>query len=609
MNPGSNARLAGSRDTAAELVLAGELLASGRAGEAVAAYEAVLLREPQLWRARYLLTLGLMQQHEYDAAVEQGQRALIEAGEDAQPPERAEMLTTVAVALNEAERSAQALEVASMALALAPAYPHALAACARALGRIDRVDEAIATARKLLSLASDTGMPHALLGELLMEQGRLVSAISSFERALKRGYETPEMRSRLGLARQWLGDTDAALAELRRAVELAPDWAGGHSNLGGILSDCGSVDAAIHHHRIAVELAPDDPGRHNNLAIAFLAHGELARGWDEYEWGLEGSTRGSRRDLPVSHWDGADPSGRTVLVYREQGVGDEIMFASCLDDLIGEAAHVVLECDPRLVTVFTRSFPAVTVRADTRDPVTRAETLCPDVVDFDLALPIGSLPSRYRRSLDAFPDRRSYLQPDEHLVGVWRSWLEDVAPDGWATVGISWRGKLTHNERRLEYTRLAEWEPVFAVPGVQFVNLQYDQVDAELDEAADYFHVEIARPPALDLMNDFENVAALACALDAVICPQNALGHFTGALGVPTLMMGNRFWWNNLGATRNQGAVRYPWLPAVELVTRIPGDPWAPVVAEVARRLSALNTDDRSAPTTQLLTVSADQTR
>lgn len=577
---------AAASDVTAALTRAGQLLASGHTADAIEAYRAVLARRPGLWRARYLLTLALMAQRSYDVAVEEGRRAVIDAGEAAEADERAEMLTSVAVALNEAGRHAEALEPASLAAALAPSNVHALAARARALSGSGRADEAVATARQLLALDGEHGMPHALLGELLMEQGRLASALSSLERAIRYGYETTEVRNRLGLARKWLGDADGALAEQRRAMELEPGWAPGYSNLAASLADLGAFDAAMELHRIAIEMAPDDAARHNDFALALLARGDLDRGWREFEWGMEGSTRGRRRELGVAHWDGSHPSGRRVLVHQEQGVGDEIMFASCLDDLLAEATHVVVECDPRLVSLFARSFPAATVRADTRDSATREETLAPDEIDFDLVAPIGSLPLRYRRRLDAFPDRRSYLRADPELVAAWRAWLDGLGAG--PAVGISWRSRLSGRERRLEYTRLTDWEPVFSIPGVRFVNVQYDEVDQELAEAGERFGLEIARPPGLDLMNDFEGVAALVCALDAVISPQNTLGHLAGALGVPTLMMGNRFWWNNLGATRAPGSTRYPWLPAVTLVTRDPREPWEPVLADAGRRVARL---------------------
>lgn len=573
------------RDIAAELEHAAELLGDGRIAEAVVAYESVLTRAPHMWRARHLLMLGLMQQGSYEDAAAHGRRALIDAGDGLDPGERAEMLTTVAIALHEAGRPEEALEAATAAAALAPRHPHALTTRARALSALSRVDEAVTTARQLVALDRDNATAHALLGELLMDQGRLASASSSFDRAIRLGLETAEVRNRLGLTRKWLGDVDDALLQLRRAVELEPTWSGGFGNLGSTLADCGLFDEALQVHHGAVELAPHDPECHANLALALLASGQLERGWAEFEWGLQ-ANRGQRDDLHVDRWDGSDPSGGTVLVYREQGVGDEIMFASCLDDLIAEAGHVLVECDPRLVTLFGRSFPSATVRADARCPTERQETPTGGRDDFDVAAPIGSLPLRYRRSLDAFPDRRAFLSADPDRVAQWRAWLGDLG--GGPVVGISWRSRLSGRERRLEYTRLTEWGAVFSIPGVRFVNLQYDEVDRELDDATARFDVEIARPPGLDLLNDFEGVAALACSLDAVISPQNTLGHLAGALGVPTLMMGNRFWWNNLGATRAPGSTWYPWLPAVTLLTRDPREPWEPVLAEVGRRVVAL---------------------
>ena len=174
---------------------------------------------------------------------------------------------------------------------------------------------------------------------------------------------------------------------------------------------------------------------------------------------------------------------------------------------------VVIECDQRLVSLFQRSFPDAEVRAQSLDSLLR-ETMH----DFDYAIPAGSLPQWFRPALDAFPDRSSFVVADPERVDAWRARLAEIGPGPYA--GMSWRSRLNTAERRLEYTRLDEWGPILSVPGVTWVNLQYDDCERELAAAERTFGVTLHRWEWLDLMNDFEEMAALTTALDLVVAAQ-----------------------------------------------------------------------------------------
>jgi hypothetical protein len=238
---------------------------------------------------------------------------------------------------------------------------------------------------------------------------------------------------------------------------------------------------------------------------------------------------------------------------------------------------VVIETDPRLASLFARSFPTATVRPQTTD----AQLAQLRVRDFDVSSPAGSLPRFFRRHVGDFPDHDGFLVPDPARVDAWRARLASVpAP----RVGITWRSKLNTSERRLEYTRLPEWKDIFAVRGVSFVNLQYDDCERDLHDAERRFGITIHRWPDVDYMNDFEEVAALMAALDLVVAPRNAVAMLAGGLGVPTVMMGNRRDWSDVGLDR------CPWLPSITLVAREVDEPWDNVLATALARVQALVT-------------------
>jgi hypothetical protein len=304
-----------------------------------------------------------------------------------------------------------------------------------------------------------------------------------------------------------------------------------------------------------------------------LACADFARGWDDYEGRYE-SDETPRRGLPFPEWDGGGFAGRAVLAYAEQGLGDEIMFANCLPDLVAEARRVVIECDPRLAPLFARSFPAATVfgaaRAGPRDWIDRAGPI-------DVQVAAGSLPRRYRRSAEDFPAHAGYLRADPGRVSHYRERL--AALGAGRKVGIAWRGGLMRTRRAVRSIAPEGLAQLLARTDLQFVSLQHGDVEEDLAHmraAGGRAPVHWAGVPA-----DPEEAGALMGALDATITVCSSVVHLAGALGVRALaMVPAHPEWRYLEA-----GDRLPWYPSVELVRQEqPGD-WAAVVARVARQV------------------------
>ena len=249
--------------------------------------------------------------------------------------------------------------------------------------------------------------------------------------------------------------------------------------------------------------------------------------------------------------------------------------------------EVVIECDTRLVPLFARSFPTAEVRAQTHDEMRRES-----MHDFDRAIP-GRQPDPL-----VPPDARRVPRPP--FVPRPRSAnASRRGGNGWPTigpgpyVGVSWRSKIQTAERRLEYTRLDEWGDIFATPGVTWVNLQYDDCNRELRDAEKRFGVQ---HPPLGLARPHERLRrgrrADRRALDLVVAPFNAVAMLSGALGVRTVAMGNRYGWGELGSGR------MPWQPSIVVASRMPNEEWDEVLA-VRRARSRARRRDAQPPTKQ----------
>lgn len=305
---------------------------------------------------------------------------------------------------------------------------------------------------------------------------------------------------------------------------------------------------------------------------ALLRHGLLAQGWARYErrFTLLGLPRLA---LDAPEWRGEDLAGRRILVWREQALGEELMFASCLPDLIAHAKRVVIACDRRLVPLFARSFPNAEVRA-----VTDA---LPEV---DFHVPLGSLPRYFRPDLARFPrpvagkeTGQGWLRADPDQVAQWRHRLaDDDLPAGTLTVGLCWRG----GKPGAPFAPLERWAPVLTQPGIRVVSLQYAADEAEIVTAEEALGVSIIRWTDLDTTNDLDGLAALMTALDLVITAPTSVGELAGALGVPVWRCGWSDDWAMLGTTGR------PWYPTMLTLLVEPDEPLDAAIDEAAGLLS-----------------------
>jgi tetratricopeptide (TPR) repeat protein len=450
------------------------------------------------------------------------------------------------------------------------------------LSELDRHDESAGAARRASRLMPDHPGVLGLLGKELRAQGRLNSAIAVLRRAHEGAPNDTDILTSLGNSLFYSGEIDEALALLRHACDLHPDYSVVWTNIGTMLYAALEIDDALAAHRTALELSNDEPAFRFRCSAALLQKGEIEAGWTEYEQRLDGEPP-LRRWAGTPHWEGGTYDD-TLLVYREQGIGDEIMFASCLPDLLergGPNSKLIIETDVRIAPLFARSFPRAVVRPQTKDCMQQDGEPPPVAPDADLAVAMGSLGVHLRKQLSDFPRReRGYLVPSESLT---RKWAERLAAVGDGPyVGISWRSMIRTAERRLEYSRLDEWGGILTTPAVQFVVLQYDDCEREVLDAERRFGIAIHRWRDLDLKDDFENIAALMANLNLVIAPRNAVTMLAGAVGAPTLAVGNEGDWSECGTAQ------LPWFNSVECINRNVRQPWEVALRATAERVQRL---------------------
>jgi tetratricopeptide (TPR) repeat protein len=420
-----------------------------------------------------------------------------------------------------------------------------------------RFEEAIDIIKPAIMAAPDQALLWNTLGSILSEQGDPAASATFFDEALRIQPAFPKARYNRANALHALGATAEALKDCEAAM----------------------TDAMPADEQLMMRLA---------RSTMHLALGDLEQGWVDYE---------ARRDPSfgdVTHFaidrpewrPGDDLEGRSLLLIGEQGLGDEVLFANIIPDILsalGPAGRLTLALEPRLVPLFQRSFPTARIGAHATFQVDgRTVRLLPFLSDDDLAgidlwTALASLLQQYRARVEAFPRLPGYLKADPERVAHWRQVLED-APAG-PKVGLLWKSMSSKGARHRWFSPFALWEPVLRTPGISLVNLQYGDCDEEI-AGARAAGVNIWVPPGIDLKQDLDDVAALTCALDLTIGFSNATLNLAGACGAPLWMITPQSAWPQLGATN------YPWYPQARVFTPIAFGDWSTVMAEVSGALT-----------------------
>jgi tetratricopeptide (TPR) repeat protein len=435
-------------------------------------------------------------------------------------------------------------------------------------------------------LAQEPGRLEALvnLANLLRAQGRFAAAAELIAPHCGR-QQSPELHLTLGSVWREEGNYEKAAGCYRAALNADADCIPALSNLADLLTDGGDKEEALALYDRALALAPDHAQLRLNRSILHLLAGDLAAGWRDYEARLGVAGKAPASDLSLPVWDGGTLAEKRLLVRAEQGVGDQLMFASCLPDLAARAAdeggRLVVECDPRLVSLLARSLPGCTIHAATwhsADGKVIADYGWLDAAGgADQQIFLGSLPLHMRRGLRQFSAPHAYLRPAPEERARWRTTFAEKGTG--AFIGICWRSGKTGGHRALQYAPLAAWAKLLRdLPGTA-VSVQYDATSAEIAELERLSGRTLLVPGKLDQKNELDRCCAMLSALDGVVSAPTAVSWLAAGAGVPTLKMLYDTSWTALGQSFE------PFAPACTLVMpKMRGD-WSDSFAQAAAQL------------------------
>ena len=465
------------------------------------------------------------------------------------------------------------------ALSLDPESPAALVALAMVLRECDKTNAAIQALEEALRIEPGHAQALQLLGDTFRYADRIAEAEQSYRRGLKARPGDTSLLVGLALV---LGDQvryAEALTCIDQALKREPNSGRVLAARALLLDLTGRWQEAEEAFAAAAAAEPDDIDIGFSRAASRLRHGNFAEGWKDFELRRKGENFvGRYRQFPFAEWQGEPLEGKGILVYPEQGLGDEIMYASCIPELVSRARHVSLECDPKLGALFARSFPHCTVTP-------RPRTMANDWVNQlsprpDYQVPIGSLPLQFRASPELFPEHRGYLVADPAKVAAWSARLEALGPG--RKIGLSWRGGVGHTGKARRSLTLEQLRPILETAGAHFVNLQYTDAREELAELAKRHRIKVHHWQ--EAIDDYDETAALVCALDRVVTVCTSLVHLTGALGRAAIVM------VPYGSDWRYGAQgdRMRWYPSVRLVRQRAIGDWSDVLKAVRELIARI---------------------
>ena len=450
-------------------------------------------------------------------------------------------------------------------------------------------EEAVEACRRATQIDPALSSGWSNLGSALHDAGRYDESIAASRTALRLDPRLPVAWNNLGSALRSVGRHEEAVEAHERAVQGEPDNAAFHFNFGITLQHAGRADDAIARLRRALERDPANADAHTELSLALLGSGQLAEGWREYEWRWKRPGAPARRHAGRA-WDGDCSKPRRLLLWSEQGIGDQILYASMIPELVNSALRITAEVDPRLAALFRRSLTGVSV-VPRQDP----GLIAPG--QYDCQSPLAGLGRWLRPGLDAFPRDGGYLKAEPERANAFGSRLSAFGAG--RRVGLSWSSANPEFGDR-KSTVLVAWTPLLRVPGISFIDLQYGDTARER-AALEREGLQIAHLDDVDLYQDVDGLAALCAACDLVITVSNVTAHVAGALGKPVWLLAprarGRLWYWFAGRSDS------PWYPSMRIYSQPALGDWQGVFDVVARDLA-----DWSARAARLLSGRATKT-
>ncbi|MBF0194183.1 MAG: tetratricopeptide repeat protein [Magnetococcales bacterium] len=463
-----------------------------------------------------------------------------------------------------------------IAIRINPNFAEAYNNYGNVLREQDKLDEAALNIKKAILIQPNYAQAHSNLALTQQKKGMLNDAITSCKKAIAIDPMFAQAHYNMAITLQELGKLKKAVKSYQKAIAINPNYTDAYNNLGNAFKEQGKVADAIKSYKKTITLDPNCADAHHNLSLAQLLIGDFKNGWRNYNLRFNCSQFNMVRYLKHEKalYEGGDVSNKKILLWSEQGVGESILFSSMIPDLIAQGADIVLECDKRLIPLFSRSFPKIKC-IENADPYKVAN----QYEKFDYITPSGNLCRWFREDVNAHKNLHGYLKASTKKTAAIRK--RYTKNKNKKIIGIAWhsKNKIHGADKSINLQQLL---PLLKLPNVVFVNLQYGDTTSQRDDLTKKSGVKIIHDETIDQMVDIDSFAAQIAAMDMVVTISNTTAHISGALGVPTILMlaANPLWYWMIDRKDS------PWYSSISIVRQKTGGEWKQVIEYVTNEVN-----------------------
>jgi len=571
---------------------ANALMSLDRVEDALASYDKAIERMPDYAEAHYNRGNALKRLERTEAALASYDRAI------AAKPDYAEAHGNRGVALDAVGRSEEAIESFDKAIACKPDFAEAYCNRGNAFQSLGRAEEALASYDRALAAKPDYAEAHNNRGVALNELGRGEEALESFAHAIALNRNYAEAYNNRGNALLELDRAEEALASYDKAIAIRPDYARAYNNRGNALKDLDRLEEGLASHQRAIALDPDYAEAHYNRGnslkaldrldeaiesydaavkmapgyerayynrgLARLSLGRFESGWQDYEYRWQATDIASKRvDSGAPDWAGEPLSGRHILVFAEQGLGDTIQFARYLPLLRRMGAEVTFLGSKRLFRILRPLTDGIELLSELR----RGRR-------FDVQCALMGLPRHFGADLTNIPAEVPYIVPEAEPAAAW---ARRLGAEGFK-VGIAWQGNPSGAVDVGRSIPLREFRPLGEIPGLRLISLQKQHGLEQLDDLPRSMTVETLGDDFDDGADAFVDTVAVMRHLDLIVTSDTAVAHIGGAMGRPTwVALKQDADWRWLRARADS-----PWYPTIRIFRQPRDGDWGVIFEQIS---------------------------
>lgn len=507
----------------------------------------------------------------------ESQQMLVDEAEAqfAKKPEDADIALRLASLLEQGGLTMEAIDVLTVSLTYLPNNMSLRRMRGMLYARMNHPRKAAIDLRKVLKQSPDDPELLSELGHIYANANRFSDAIEYFRRCSEIS-EKIEYKVVLGNLYVSCCRYEEGLALFDKVLSLNPEAAPSIDfGYGTALFSIGDFDGARPYiDRTLLAMPYNSEARYTRASLNIM-HGDFEAGWEDYRYRVFTDQQVSIRLLPMPLWEGEDLAGKRILLLAEQGLGDQVMFASVLPDLLARSPEqVVIEAHERIAKTLARSFPQCRVIPSRQNAKYEWLKTLPTI---DYYLPIAELARFFRRRAGSFPKHEGYLVADPGRIAFWKNRL--AALGNGLKVGITWRGGSERTRQAVRSLQITDLAPFLQTPGVHFVNLQYGKAKANIQTAESALGIDIANWP--EGIADLDEFAALIGALDLVVTVCNTTVHYAGALNRPVWVMTPKVpeWRYGLSGSD------MIWYPSARMFRQAKLSDWHQVIFEIREAL------------------------